>query len=118
MAVERVDGAFMDCKESASDLTGKEGYLAKRTAAGKFDLAGEDEAVAGIITEGRPAGKHTSIKTGPQPKAVCGDPISVGDRVQSDSSGRAVAGSTNTFATAISATTAAGQLVELEWDKT
>ena len=118
MAVQRQDGLFADAKEAAEDLTGKEFYLATRTSAGKLRVCGEGEKVAGVISEGRAAGKHASINTGSQLKVVAGDPISVGDTVQSDSSGRAVTGSTNAFGVAISSVTAAGQMVEVDVDRT
>lgn len=118
MAVQRQDGWAADAKESAEDLTGKEYYLAKRTSAGLLALCGEGEAVAGVISEGRAAGYHTSINTGGQLKAIAGDPINAGQKVQSDSSGRAVAGSTNPFGTAINSVTAAGQYVEIDFDRT
>lgn len=117
MAVQRQDGLFTDAKESASDLTGKEGLFATRTTTGKFDLCGAGGAIAGVISQGRPAGNHTSINTGGQLKAIAGDTITAGDKIESDSSGHAVQGTTNPFGTAINSALQ-HEYVEIAVDRT
>lgn len=119
MAVQRQDGWAADAAESAEDLTGKEMYLCARTSTGKVRICGEGEVVAGVISEGRVAGAHTSFNTGGHPlKVVAGDPITAGDKVQSDSSGRAVTGTTNSFGIARNTVNAAGVIVEVDMDRT
>lgn len=117
MAVERFTGSQTDAKPSTVDLTGKEFFLAKRVAGG-FALAGLGEKVAGVISEGKAVGAHTSIKTGNQLKALAGAAIAVGDKLASDAAGkvRVAAAGHYVFGTAISAA-ANGELVTFELDQ-
>lgn len=117
MATERFTGAQTDAQPSTVDLTGKEYFLAKRVAGG-FALAGAGEKVAGVISEGKAVGLHTSIKTGNQLKALAGAAIVVGDKVASDAAGKVkVAAAGNyVFGTAMSAA-ANGELVEIDVDQ-
>ena len=114
MAVERFTGSQTDAKPSVSDLTGKEFFLAKAVAGG-FDLAGLGQKVAGVISEGKAVGLHTSIKTGNQVKAVAGAAIAVDDKVTSDAAGklRVAAAGHHVFGRAKSAG-ANGELVTVE----
>jgi hypothetical protein len=114
MAVERFTGSQTDAKPSVSDLTGKEFLLAKRVAGG-LDLATLGSKVAGVISEGKAIGLHTSIKTGNQVKALAGAAIAVGDSVTSDANGkvRVAAATHQVFGRAISAA-ANGELVTIE----
>ena len=116
MATQRQDGWATDCKESAADLRGKEFYFASRDSNGKFILGTSGGVIAGVISEGRNTGKHTSINTGGQLKVVAGGSIAVGDNVQSDGNGAAITGSTNAFGKAISAASA-GEMVEISADR-
>jgi hypothetical protein len=117
MAVERFTGSQTDAKPSTVDLTGKEFFLAKRVAGG-FALAGLGEKVAGVISEGKPVGQHSSIKTGNQLKAIAGAAIAVGDKVTSDAAGkvRVVGAGHEQFGVAMSAA-ANGELVTVEVDR-
>ena len=119
MAVQRQTAAQTDCKESAADLTGKEYLLAKYVAGppAKLNLAGLGEKVAGVISEGKALGLHTSINTGNQLKALAGATIAVGDRLASDAAGKVrVAGTGHyVFGRAISAA-ANDELVEFNFD--
>jgi hypothetical protein len=63
MTVEKFTGSQTDCQPSVVDLRGKEFFLATRVAGG-FQLAGLGGKVAGVISEGKNIGQHTSIKTG------------------------------------------------------
>lgn len=118
MATQKQDGLFTDVAESASDLTDKEFYFAKRTSAGLFDLCGADEAVAGVISEGRTTGKHTSVNTGGGwLKVIAGSAITIGQTVACDAAGKAKNGSTNVFGIARNAA-AAGEYVEVIPDRT
>lgn len=114
MAVQKQDGLHTDCKESASDLTDKEFYFAKLDASGNLELAGDGDAIAGVISEGKAAGYGTSINTKGNPilKVIAGSAITLGDDVQSDASGKAKTGSTNAFGTARNSA-AAGEMVEV-----
>lgn len=117
MAVERFTGSQTDAKPSTVDLTGKEFHLAKRVAGG-FALAGLGEKVAGVISEGKAVGRHTSIKTGNQVKALAGTNIAVDDRVSSDAAGklRVAAAGHHVFGRAMSAG-ANGELVTIDIDQ-
>ena len=117
MAVERFTGSQTDAKPSVTDLTGKEFFLATRVAGG-FELAGAGEKVAGVISEGKAIGLHTSIKTGNQLKAVAGAAIAVGDALASNAAGEAVpaAAGNEVFGTAMSAA-ADGELVTFDMDR-
>jgi hypothetical protein len=114
MAVERFTGSQTDCKPSVVDLTGKEFFLAAAVAGG-FQLAGLGGKVAGVISEGKAIGLHTSIKTGNQVKALAGAAIAVGDSVTSDAAGkvRVAAATHQVFGRAKSAA-ANGELVTIE----
>jgi hypothetical protein len=122
MAVQRQTGAQTDAKASAVDLTGKEFFLAKRTGGGtlehaaRYTLAGLGEKVAGVISEGKAVGLHTSVNTGNQLKAVAGATIAVGDELSSDANGKVrVAASTHyVFGTAINAAVS-GEMVEFDF---
>jgi hypothetical protein len=117
MAVTRTDGLFTDCKESGQDLRGKEYYFATRDANGKFVLCGDGGKIAGVITEGRDVGYHTSIDTGPQLKAVAESEIRPGDNVQSAGNGKAETGNNNSIGTAINHALG-GEFVEIAVDRT
>lgn len=119
MAVQKTDGLFTLCGESAEDLTGKEFYFAKRDSTGKFALAGDGSAVVGVISEGRATGYHTSVNTGGNPilKAIAESAITRGDRVQSGASGKAKTGTTKPIGTAINSP-AAGEYVEIDTSAT
>lgn len=117
MAVERFTGSQTDSKPSVVDLTGKEFFLAKRVAGG-LTLAALGEDVAGVISEGKPVGAHSSIKTGNQVKALAGAAIAVGDKVTSDANGkvRVAAATHHVFGKAMSAA-ANGELVTINVDR-
>ncbi len=116
MAVQKQDGFFTDCKESAEDLRGKEFCFATRNSTGKLELCGAGEKIAGVISEGRDTGYHTSINTGGQLKAIAGGAINPGDNVQSDGSGHAISGSTNMLGVAMNVV-AQGEYVEIAVDR-
>jgi hypothetical protein len=117
MAVERFTGSQTDAKPSTVDLTGKEFHLATRVAGG-FALCGLGGKAAGVISEGKAVGLHTSIKTGNQLKVLAGTNIAVGDKVTSDANGklRVVGAGHEQFGIAMSAG-ANGELVTVEVDR-
>lgn len=115
MAVQRQVGSQTDCKESAVDLRGKESFLCTRDATGKVTLAGNGGKVAGVISEGKNVGLHTSFNTGNQLKAVAGVAIKPMDKLASDANGKVKVAAVGNFvfATAISVA-AAGEMVEFD----
>lgn len=115
MAVQKQDGLHTDVMESAEDLRDKEFYFVKRDSTGKAALAGDGDAISGIISEGRNTGYHTSYNTAGNPilKAIAGSAISIGDSVQSDANGKAKTGTTNAIGTARNGV-AAGEYVEID----
>jgi len=115
MANTRHDSALADADVSAADLTDKEFYLAKRTSSG-YNLAGDEEIFAGVITEGRAAGKSTSVSRGPVIKAIAIAAIAKGVRVTCGAGGKVKAGTTNAFGTSRNSTAAANELLEIDVD--
>lgn len=118
MATERFTGSQTDTMLGAVDLTGKEYYAAKRTAAG-LDLAGAGENVDGIISEGKAVGLHSTIKTGNQLKGIAGAEVAVGAKVMSDDNGKFITATAanHVFGTAITAAGAADVLFTIEVDR-
>lgn len=118
MATERFTGSQTDTGLSDVDLTNKVFFAAKRTATG-LALCGAGQVCDGIISEGKPAGLHSSIKTGNQLKAIAGAAVAVGAKVSPNATAQfitAVAGN-NVFGTAITAAAAAGDLITIEVDR-
>lgn len=114
MAVQKQDGLHTDVAEGAVDLTGKEYRFCRRDGTGKLVLSGNGEFAAGVISEGKPAGKHTSFNTDGNPilRVIAGGAINPNARVQSDANGAAVAGLNNSFGRArLKAACAAGDVI-------
>lgn len=118
MTTERFTGSQTDALVSDVDLTGKEFFAAQRTATG-VKLAGAGERVDGVISEGKVAGQHSSIKTGNQLKGIAGALLSVGMKVTSDGNGKFVeaAATQEVFGTVIIAAGAANDLAGIEVDR-
>jgi hypothetical protein len=114
MAVQKQDGLHTDVGESGSDLTGMEHRFCTRAADGTIALCGDNGQIAGVISEGRPVGAHTSFNTRGNPilKVIAGSAITRGQDVASDANGKAKNGSTKPFGTARN-TVAAGEMVEI-----
>jgi hypothetical protein len=117
MAVQKQDGLHTDVGESSESLVGKEFYFCTRNANGTISLCGDGGAIAGVISEGRIAGKHTSFNTRGNPilKVIAGSNIARGAAVQSDNDGKASAGSTKPFGIARNSADA-GAYVEIATD--
>ena len=115
MAVQKQDGLHTDVAESAVDLTGKEDFFCSRDANGRLVLTGAAGRIDGVISEGRPVGKHTSFNTAGNPilRVVAGAAIARNARVASDAQGRAVTGLGNSFGRARKPVAAAGEIVEI-----
>jgi hypothetical protein len=118
MAVQKQDGHDTDVAESSVDLTGKEYLLCKKLANGKLAICGEGEPVAGVISEGRPVGKHTSFNTGGILKVKAGGPVQAGAKVQCNAVGKADDGSTNSFGVARNTVTREDEMLEVTVDRT
>ncbi len=118
MAVERFTGSQTDAVPGAVDLTGKEYYAAKRTTGG-LNLCGAGDTCDGVISEGKPAGLSSSIKTGNQVKAIAGAAVAVGAKVTPNASAKFVTATSGTevFGTAISAASGADVLFTIEIDR-
>lgn len=114
MAVQKQDGLHTDVGESAEDLTGKEFLFCTRDADGKVSLAGDGDSIAGVISEGRTTGKHTSFNTRGNPilKVIAGGAIARNADVQAGADGKAKSGSTNMFGVARNSA-ATGEMVEI-----
>jgi hypothetical protein len=115
MSVQKQDGLHTDTGVSASDLTGLEFRFCKRQGDGTIEICGDGEVVAGVISEGKKAGYHTSfnLKGNPILKVVAASAIGRGQQVQSATAGKAKAGSTNPAGRARNIA-AAGEMVEIE----
>lgn len=119
MAVERFTGSQTDTFLSDIDLRNKEFYAAKRTATGGT-LCAAGDFCDGVISEGKAAGLHTSIKTDNQVKAIAGEVINVGQKVTPDADGKFVVADTaddEVFGTAISKANAEDDLFTIEVDR-
>lgn len=118
MTTERFTGSQTDSAVSAADLTGKEFYAAKRTPTG-LNLCGAGDHCDGVISEGKAAGLHSSIKTGNQVKGIAGAAIAIGAKVTPNANGEFITATTGTevFGTARSAAGASGDLVSIDVDR-
>jgi hypothetical protein len=113
----------MDAKPSIVDLSNRLYRFAKRGAyAGHpgsgFDLCGAGQKAVGVIQEGKPVGKHSTVATGNQLKVVAGGAIAnAGTRIASDAEGRAVAAAAGNeiLGRTIAPVAAVGDLVEIEF---
>lgn len=115
MAVQKQDGLHTDVKVSNGDLTGQEFKFCKENADGTLDLAGDGDRIAGVISEGKAAGYHTTYNTKGNPilKVISAGQITRGDQVQSGAGGLAKSGSANAFGHARN-TVVDGEYVEVE----
>lgn len=115
MGVQKQDGLHTDVGVSASDLRGKEFYFCKRQGDGTIEICGDGEVVAGVISEGKAAGYHTSfnLKGNPILKVVAASAIGRGQQVQSATGGKAKAGAANAVGRARN-NAAANEMVEVE----
>lgn len=115
MARQKQDGLHTDVGESYVDLSGKEMHFCTRRADGKIDLAGAAGYVDGVISEGRPVGKHTSFNTDGNPilRVKAGSALARNVLVVSDAQGRAVVGTTNVFGKVRNPVGAANEIAEI-----
>lgn len=119
MARQKQDGLHTDVGPSNADLTGKENRFCKRNADGTIDVCGAAGYAVGVISEGRPAGKHTSFNTDGNPilRVIAGEDLARNERVVSDAEGRAVVGTANVFGYVRNPVGAAGEVVEIVPDR-
>jgi hypothetical protein len=115
MARQKQDGLHTDVGQSAVDLKGKEMHFCTRRADGKIELTGAGGYADGVISEGMPAGKHTSFNTPGNPilRVKAGSALARNALVVSDAEGRAVAGTTNVFGKVRNPVNAANEIVEV-----
>lgn len=119
MTVQKQDGLHTDVAESAVDLKGKEMLAVTRDANGRVNISGAGARVDGIVSEGKPAGKHTSFNTDGNPilRWIAGAAIAANQRVASDAQGRCVPGLNNSFGRARKAVAAAGVVAAIIPDR-
>ena len=115
MATFKVNESFLYAGEAAADLTARLNHLVKMDNNGNIALCGAAEKALGSIYEvplsaTAPFGPAT-VQFGGIAKVKAGAAVPAGTRVNSDSTGRVVAGSTNAVGVALEAATAADQLV-------
>ena len=115
MAVQKQDGLHTDVGRSGADLTGKENLFAMDDNNGDLVVATAGARIRGVISEGKPQGKHTSINTKGNPilRVIAGAAIAKDQRVASDAQGRAVPGLNNSFGYARKAVSGAGVMAEI-----
>lgn len=118
MATERFTGSQTDTVLSDIDLRDKEFYALKRTTTGGTLCVAGDHC-DGVISEGKAAGLHTSIKTGNQVKAIAGAAVAVGAKVTPDVNGKFITATAGTevFGTAASIANAANDLFTIDIDR-
>lgn len=116
MAVQKQDGLHTDVGESNEDLRGMEDRFCSRRSDGKIELCAAGGVIAGVISEGRQAGKHTSFNTRGNPilRVQAGSALARNTEVQSNGVGQAVSGSTNPFGRTRNAVGGSGEIVEVE----
>lgn len=119
MAVQKQDGLHTDVGESAVDLRGQEFKFCTRNAAGTIELCGDGGSIAGVISEGKQAGYHTSFNTKGNPilKVISGAAFTRGQDIQSNNAGLAVPGSTKKFGVARNSGRG-GEMCEISTDTT
>lgn len=116
MAVQKQDGLHTDVGESNEDLRGKENRFCHRRSDGKIELCSAGGSIAGVISEGRNTGYHTSYNTKGNPilRVEAGAAIARGADIQSNGTGQAVTGTTKQFGKARNAVGGSGEIVEVE----
>lgn len=115
MAVQKQDGLHTDVAKGAVDLRGKEMLFCRRNNNGELVLCGAGEYADGVISEGKPAGYHTSFNTDGNPilRVIGGAALAQNALVSSDAQGRAVVGTANVFGRVRKATSGAGVVAEI-----
>lgn len=78
-------------RKADADLSTKQYFLVKATAAGGCALAGANDRVLGVLTNDPASGKAAAVQTHGTARVVAGAAIAVGDYVKSDAAGKAVA---------------------------
>lgn len=117
MATTRFTGSQNDALPSVTDLTGKELHLVTVGANG-VSLAGLGAKVAGVCSEGKAIGLHSSFHTGNQLKAVADVAIAVGDKLASSADGQVKVAAAGQFVFGTAKTAAdAGEMVEFYMDQ-
>lgn len=115
MSVQKQDGLHTDVGESNVDLRGKEDLFCARRSDGKIELCAAGGVIAGVISEGKQLGKHTSFNTRGNPilRVQAGAAIVRGAEIQSNGTGQAITGSTNPFGYARNSVGGSGEIVEV-----
>lgn len=96
---------------AAADLSAKQHYLVKISAANTVNLAGDGEAVFGVLLNKPTAGQACEIGVGVILPVIAGDAVAAGASVAADATGRAVTATEGEyiFGIAVEAAGAAGR---------
>lgn len=76
--------------EANADLSSNLHYFAKPVDGDKVDLAGDGGVILGTIIEAAASGYTVTVQTGGIGKVICAEDITAGDRLASDTNGKAV----------------------------
>jgi hypothetical protein len=118
MATQKAIDGGLDARLSNEDLRGKELLCATLDTDSNYVLAGNGEYVVGVIQEGGNVGDSTTVMSHGVARVIAGGVVAVGAKVQSNASGQAVTGSTNSIGTALTGASAAGIVIEVDLDRT
>lgn len=103
MAYAKINESFVHTADANSDLSAATNVnlLMNLTDAGKAKIAGTDEVVVGVILEAAVADKPVTYQFGGIAKVIAGGTVRAGQKVKSNSAGKAVEGATNSFGIAL-----------------
>lgn len=101
MAVSKVSAGMMDAKLAGEDLSSKLYYFVKYDSADTFVLAGDGDMVAGVLVEAVASGAVATAQVDGIAKVVAGGTLKVGERVASDTNGKAVIAASNDYVVGI-----------------
>ncbi|MDO8614626.1 MAG: DUF2190 family protein [Dehalococcoidia bacterium] len=97
MAYEKIPNEFTHAQNAGADLSAKLHYFAHVDTDGDIVLAGDGEHVLGVITEAAVENSPVTVQFGGIGKVVAGATIVAGERIASDSAGKAVPAAVGDF---------------------
>lgn len=107
MAFEQVPEMLEYARNAGADLSAKLFYLAKIDTDGDVVLAGDGEAVAGVIREAAVADKPVTIQFGGIAKVIAAASFNPGTKLASDGNGKAVTATSGEYCFGIALTAGA-----------
>lgn len=113
MAYEQVVEGLTVAQNAGADLSAKLFYLCKVDTDEDIILAGDGEAVLGVIREAAASGSPVSVQVAGFAKVIAGATFNAGVKVASDSDGKAVLATSGEYAfgMAMQAAGAANEIV-------